>query len=99
MGLPGIFLGSRVFLALSWTTLEKVPRDIALWRRLCLAVKPTHVGAMWTGYPTPCSVLPSMGVRRWERVVCHVLSYPVAAVGGGIFSGDVKPSGLDIWWC
>jgi hypothetical protein len=29
---------------------------------------------------------------------CLVLSCHVTVVGGGAFSGDVKPSGLYIWW-
>jgi hypothetical protein len=42
--LPGILLGSRVFLALSWTMLEKVPGDVASWHQLYVASKPLHVG-------------------------------------------------------
>jgi hypothetical protein len=29
---------------------------------------------------------------------CQALFYPVATVGGGAFSEDVKPLGLDILW-
>jgi hypothetical protein len=29
---------------------------------------------------------------------CQVLSCPVAKVGGGASSRDVKPPVLDIWW-
>jgi hypothetical protein len=29
---------------------------------------------------------------------CQALPCPVAAVGNVIFPGDVKPTGLDIWW-
>jgi hypothetical protein len=47
---PSILLGSQVFLVLSWMTLEKVPRNVASWRRLYLAAKPPHMGSMWMGY-------------------------------------------------
>jgi hypothetical protein len=41
--LPGVLLGSRVFLALRWTTLEKVLGVAAVGRCLYLATMPSHV--------------------------------------------------------
>jgi hypothetical protein len=40
--LPGILLGSRVFLAVRWMTLEKVPRVGPVRHWLYLAAKPSQ---------------------------------------------------------
>jgi hypothetical protein len=55
-------------------------------------------GSMWMGWPTPYTVLQHVAVRRGDKVVCQVMSCPVAVVGSGAFLGDMKPPGLDIWW-
>jgi hypothetical protein len=37
-------------------------------------------------------------VRPRDSASYQALSYPIAAVGGGVFLEDVNPLGLDIWW-
>jgi hypothetical protein len=45
------------------------------------------------GYPTSCTVVPPVGVKRGDRTACDVLSCPIAAVGGGIFR-EMRSPGL-----
>jgi hypothetical protein len=65
---------------------------------LYLVAKPGHVGSIWMGLPTPCTVLRLVAIRQGDRASCQALSCPVTVVGGGASPGDVKPPGLDIWW-
>jgi hypothetical protein len=62
-GFPGILLGSR---ALRWMMPEIVLGDVASWRRLYLAVKPSHVGVYVDGLACPSTVLWSTTVRRGD---------------------------------
>jgi hypothetical protein len=79
-------------------TLEKVLGVGFVRHWLYLVVKPSHVGVDVDRLACPYTILWPAAVRREDKASRQTLSCLVAAVGGGAFLGDVKPSGLDIWW-
>jgi hypothetical protein len=93
-GFPSILLGSR---ALRWTVPWTVLVDIALWHRLYLVAKPSHVGVDVDGlaYPLHHPMTCSCQSRGQGFLSGTALSH-CAVVGGDTFLGDVRPPGLDI---
>jgi hypothetical protein len=68
-------------------TLEKVLGVSAVRRWLYLPAKPSHVGVDVDGLACPL---------HHPMTFYHALSCLVAAMGGDVFLGDVKPPSLDI---
>jgi hypothetical protein len=71
--------------------------DVALWRRLYLAAKPSHVRVDVDGLACPLHhpTAYSRQTRGQSFLLGAALSHHVT-VGGGTFPGGVKPLGLDI---
>jgi hypothetical protein len=71
--------------------------DVALWHRLYLAAKPSHMGADVDGLAFPLNHPVAYCRQSWgQNFLSGVALYHHAAVGGGTFLGGVKPLGLDI---
>jgi hypothetical protein len=91
-GLLGVLLGSRMFLALRWTTLEKVLGVGAMRRWLYMEAKPSYVGAGVDGLA--CS-MHRPTVYGWQAWVQHFLIgtalFHYVAVVGDAFSGVRSP--------
>jgi hypothetical protein len=66
---------------------------------LYLAAKPAHMGVDVEGlayllhHPIACDCQ-----TRGQGLLPGIVFVPSLQWGGGAFSGDVKPPGLDIWW-
>jgi hypothetical protein len=92
-GIHGVLIGSRVFLPLRWTMLEKVLGVGAVRRWFYLTAKPPHVGVGVDGLacllhrPTTCSY------QMREHGLLSGVILSCRCSGRWCLPGDVKPLG------
>jgi hypothetical protein len=86
-GFHDVLVGSRVFLPLRWTMLEKVLRVGAMRRWFYLTAKPPHVGVSVDGLAYPLHRPMTCSCQMREQGLCQAPSCLVAAVDGGASRG------------
>jgi hypothetical protein len=64
---------------------------------LYLAAKSAHVGVDVDELACLMHIPMAYSRQTRDRASCQALSYPIAAVGGGVSLGEAKAPSLDIW--